>query len=364
MGPTTPFVDPQEQDLLFDVTGIETGSIAGYDGAGTNRDEIASFHAGTVALEATGRTDESIDGTIWRELWTGGGATAWVDDGFLSLNTTATVPFADVPCSGFGTPNGEIARSRPSSSRADHVLQIWQVSWPECTRVVLALGTEFDFDDAAPLASVVPGDVSVEAFGTWVRVTLPGIEATRPDAAEDIGDATIVAARTADGVLVADVHAGGPGEYFAQFLSNPARIVIDILPANAAASILAAPLIGEGVVLTEDLPPSIDLPFTITGYSRWFEASGVIVVRRLDKEPGLGEVVGAVVRGEFVIDPGVGTEWGIMATTWLDAWGIFTFELDGLGSGSYELFVGECRSGDGDDTCVDVGVYLPLIVGG
>ena len=101
---TVPFEDPQEVDLLFDVTGIESGSIAGYAGAGTNHDEVATFHAGTVALQATGRTDESIDGTMWRELWMGGGSTAWVDDAFLSLNETAIVTFADTPCSRFGTP--------------------------------------------------------------------------------------------------------------------------------------------------------------------------------------------------------------------------------------------------------------------
>ena len=44
---TVPFEDPQEVDLLFDVTGIESGSIAGYAGAGTNHDEVATIHAGT-----------------------------------------------------------------------------------------------------------------------------------------------------------------------------------------------------------------------------------------------------------------------------------------------------------------------------
>ena len=58
------------------------------------------FRAGTMALQGTGLVDESIDGTVWREIAIGGGTTAWVDDGFLSPNTVAPVPFADQPCSG------------------------------------------------------------------------------------------------------------------------------------------------------------------------------------------------------------------------------------------------------------------------
>ena len=229
---------------------------------------------------------------------------------------------------------------------------------------MIALGADFEFDDASPLASVVPSDVSVEALGTWVRVTLPGIESARFDASEDVADATVVVARTTEGVLVTDIHAGAPGEYFARFLSDPARVVVDILPANAAAAIVAPSIVGEAVILAEEPPPLVDLPFTVTGYSRWFEATGVVEIRRLHKEPGFGEVVGAVVRGDLVIEPGAGTLWGIMATDWLDAWGTFTFELDGLGAGSYELFIGECRTLEGGDSCEDVGVYLPVIVGG
>ena len=64
------------------------------------------------------------------------------------------------------------------------------------------------------------------------------------------------------------------------------------------------------------------------------------------------------------MNPGADTEWGIMATDWLDAWGMFSFELIGLVGGSYELFIGECvYTGDGD-TCENLGVYLPLIVSG
>lgn len=354
--------DPLQDDLLFDVTGIESGSITGFAGAGTNFADVAVFATGTVALEATGRTDESIDGTLWREIWISASRTAWVDQSFLEPNHQAPVRFADLPCSGFGTAQGELARSGPSDSDADHVAQIWQVAWPDCTRVVIALGADFDFDASSPLAAEVPPDVSVEAFSTWVRVTLPGIRLARGDASEDFGDVTVVVARSFGGVLVVDAHTGAPGEYFARFLVDPARIVIDILPANVAAVVVAPPLIGEGVVLAEALPPSVHLPLTISGYSRWFEAGGIVIVRRLDKEPGVGEVVSARVTGEFVVNPGTGTTWGVYATDWLDAWGRFSFELDNLGSGEYEVFIGECQIVDDPDTCEYFGAYLPMTV--
>ncbi len=107
----------------------------------------------------------------------------------------------------------------------------------------------------------------------------------------------------------------------------------------------------------------LELPITITGYSRWFEAGGLVVVRRLDKEPGVGEVVGAILRGPMVLGEGAGTEWGLTATGWLDAWGLFSFELDGLAAGDYEVFIGECRMAEDSDECVDVGAYLPVSIG-
>ena len=287
-----------------------------------------------------------------------------MDDSFLTLNEQAPVPFADYPCSGFGTRAGELARSGPSASDADHVPQIWQVAWPDCTRLVIALGSDFEFDGSSPLAAEVPADISVQAFGTWARVTLQGIQLARGDASEDLGDLTVLVARSLEGDFVVDARTGGPAEFFAQFLANPARIVIDILPANVAAVVLAPPVVGDGVVMAEALPPAVGLPVTINGYSRWFEAGGTVVVRRLDKEPGVGEVVSARVTGDFVVNPGTGTEWGVSATDWLDAWGMFTFELDGLGAGDYEIFIGECRIVDDPDTCEDAGAYLPITVEG
>ena len=233
-----------------------------------------------------------------------------MDDSFLTLNEQAPVPFADYPCSGFGTRAGELARSGPSASDADHVPQIWQVAWPDCTRLVIALGSDFEFDGSSPLAAEVPADISVQAFGTWARVTLQGIQLARGDASEDLGDLTVLVARSLEGDFVVDARTGGPAEFFAQFLANPARIVIDILPANVAAVVLAPPVVGDGVVMAEALPPAVGLPVTINGYSRWFEAGGTVVVRRLDKEPGVGEVVSARVTGDFVVNPGTGTEWG------------------------------------------------------
>jgi hypothetical protein len=360
---TLPFTDPQDQDLLFDLTGITSGRVTAYSGPGTNYDGITSFPAGVLALESTGKTEESIDGTVWREIHTFIGQTAWVDTEFLSLNETAAVSFREHPCSKFGTIEGELARAGPSSSDADHVAQMWQVSWPDCTRIVILLGRDFTFAGSSPLANTIPTNVSVEAFGTWARVELPGIGGARLDAGEDIGDVTAVVARTLAGQIVVDVHAGGPGEYFAQFLTNPARIVIDVLPANVAATVLTDAVVGSGVVVAEPLPPGASLPLTISGYSRWFEAAGNVVVRRAADDPGTGEVVSARVTGEFVIDPGSGTHWGVTATDWLDAWGIFTFELDGLGPGDYEIFIGECAVVEDADSCEDAGLYLPLNVG-
>lgn len=360
---TVPFAPDDDADLLFDLTGIDDGSVSAYRGAGTSFETARELLAGTRLLESTGRTDESIDGTTWRELSAGLG-TMWVDDAFLATAGDVSVTFADQPCSGFGTPSGELARSGEPGGTADHIAQMWQRSSPACTRLVVALGRQFAFDGSSPLAESVPSEVSVEGFGTMARITLPGVAFARFDATEDLGELTVLATRDPAGMLRIDVLAGAPSEFFARFIDAPARIVLDVLPANVAAASISAPIVGESVVIAVPPPPEVRLPLTISGYSRWFEATGTVVVRRGADSVAGGETVAAVLRGEAVVGDAGGTSWGLSATDWIDAWGIFSFELDGLAAGRYEVFVGECRAVEGSATCDEVGVHIPIMVGG
>lgn len=358
---TSPISPDTFATQLFDLTGIGEGSVSAYAGAGTSFEAALELRAGTRLLEATGRTDESIDGTVWREL-SAGTRSVWVDDAFLMPVAGISVAIADDPCSSFGTPTGELARSGPASSSADHVAQIWQQPAAACTRLVIALGEDFAFDGSGPLADDVPADVSVEGFGSMARITMPGVAFGRFDATEDFGELTVLVARNADGSLHVDVLAGAPSEFFARFLDDPARIVLDVLPANVAAASLAAPILGEGVVLAVPPPPEVRLPLSVSGYSRWFEATGTLVVRRQADVAGTGEVVAAVVTGDSVVGEARGAAWGITSTDWIDAWGTFAFEIDGLAPGRYEIFIGECRSLEDGDGCQEVGIHLPITV--
>ena len=293
----------QEAPLLFDLLVADSEWYArdGSDslratvrsGPGIDYDEAAMITVPRLVIEGTGAVLTDDRGVGWRELLLGIGRTGWVEADRLEINRTAQTSYFDDPCATDGAAEGPAPISGAtgvgdSEGRVDHVAQIWHLLGPGCDRLHIAFGTAWDYDSGGPLAAAVPEDLSVEAFGTWARISVPGLDAARLDAAsEQSWNLVSIVARSTDGAVVIDVYAPQPSLFAAQKLRDPARLLVDVIPAAnngdsspspaltqlhaSSSSFVAWP--GE---LDERNPTKVALPLTVRGYSRWFESAGIV----------------------------------------------------------------------------------------
>ena len=388
--PTTTTTEPptttepewhQEAPLLFDLLVADSEWYArdGSDpqratvrsGPGIDYDEAAMITVPRRVIEGTGAVLTDDRGVGWRELLLGIGRTGWVEADRLEINRTAQTSYFDDPCATDGAAEGPAPISGAtgvgdSEGRVDHVAQIWHLLGPGCDRLHIAFGTAWDYDSGGPLAAAVPEDLTVEAFGTWARISVPGLDAARLDAAsEQSWNLVSVVARSTDGAVVIDVYAPQPSLFAAQKLRDPARLLVDVIPATnngngsplptnpqlhaSSSSFVAWP--GE---LDERNPTKVALPLTVRGYSRWFESAGIVEIQHAD-----GTAATATVTGPQTFNPGTGSSWGLTATGWLEAWGTFEFTIDNIEPGEYRLLVGEYPPIDDSSF---VGVTIPFAV--
>lgn len=371
----------EEAPLLFDLlvadgewypgTGGDVLRATLRSGPGIEHGEVAMITVPRLAIEGTGavRTDDQEG--AWRELKVGHRRTGWVEADRLEINFAAQTSYFDDPCATVGTAEGPAPISgatadSDSEAQVDHVAQIWHLLGPGCNRLHIAFGSAWDYDSGGPLAADLPEDVTVDAFGTWARISVAGLEAARLDAAsEDSWNLTSIVARSTDGAVVIDVYAPQPSLFAAQRLSDPARLLVDAIPAPGTGSDSSAPPTLQlhasstsFVVWPGDLdqrnPAKVALPLTVRGYSRWFESAGIVEIHHSD-----GTAATATVTGPQIFNPGVGNSWGLTATGWLESWGTFEFTLDNLEPGEYRMRVGEYPPVDDSEF---VGVTIPFFV--
>ena len=388
--PTTTTTEPptttepewhQEAPLLFDLLVADSEWYArdGSDpqratvrsGPGIDYDEAAMITVPRLVIEGTGAIGTDDQGVGWRELLWGFGRTGWVEADRLEINRAAQTSYFDDPCATDGAAEGPAPISGAtgvgdSEGRVDHVAQMWHLLGPGCDRLHIAFGTAWDYDSGGPLAADVPEDLTVEAFGTWARISVAGLDAARLDAAsEQSWNLASIVARSTDGAVVIDVYAPQLSLFAAQKLRDPARLLVDVIPAAdngngspfpatsqlhaSSSSFVAWP--GE---LDERNPTKVALPLTVRGYSRWFESAGIVEIQHAD-----GTAATATVTGPQAFNPGTGSRWGLTATDWLGAWGTFEFTIDNLEPGEYRLLVGEYPPIDDSSF---VGVTIPFVV--
>jgi hypothetical protein len=148
-----------------------------------------------------------------------------------------------------------------------------------------------------------------------------------------------------------------------RFLTNPARIVIDVKTAPTGTGLdVAARRGGPAVVLPiqEDVNgPGVATPIRVAGWARPFEANGVAILRAVGATPGAGDPVEATFSGTEYAGTQVASTYPYLTTDWTEAWGAFSFTIDDLAAGSYELFVGDLSMEDGSEQ----GVYQVFTVG-
>lgn len=151
--------------------------------------------------------------------------------------------------------------------------------------------------------------------GDWiVRVNLPSVTGTVRTDGSGLGRAIskyyVVRSRSSAGSLFVDFHLTGAAKSVNVFeMDNPARIVVDVTPGGTTLS--PRPVTGASTVVTRPRADNLVGPdaFTVSGYGRPFEASGVWRIKNAS---------GAVVSR------------GIYTTSdWMMTWGAYKF------SGSY-----------------------------
>lgn len=103
------------------------------------------------------------------------------------------------------------------------------------------------------------------------------------------------------------------------------------------------------------------MPLVVAGLARTFEATIDVQLREApgNGEPsGTGDPVSAWFRGGVGGEQG-GSSYADNASESMTAWGEFTFSIDGLDRGVYELFVGEFDL----ETVEPIGIYQRFTVG-
>ena len=232
-----------------------------------------------------------------------------------------------------------MARLGADVGDAEYVAALRWAAHPGCERVVIDLSS----GSGSPAGSVGDATVTVLDASGVVRVNLPQA-VTRTGIIDTLFDGDLArgayVVRRADGSLAVDIHIGSsaPAQIRAFAVDSPARIVVDLSPAPAGGTPVAArPTTAGNVVVLSPAPGEATFPLAITGYARTFEAS---VVARLS-------VDGSVVAETFTT-----------ATDWIDAWGTFTLTFESGPSGEVILFVGEDSARDG----TPLGVTFPIDV--
>ncbi len=378
---TTTTLERHEQaPHLFDLPGDDLVIVRA--GPSVSTEQVTRLQAPIYAIEGTGSVETDDFGTAWRELHVGDGyvSTGWLEADRLEISERTQVSSFDEPCAEAGISEGTVpvngllsdaTASGAASGAADHIAQMWQFIGPGCDRLHVALGTDWDYGMGGKLASEASENVTAEAFGSWARITVPELMGARFDAAlDDTWNLTALVARTVDGEIAIDVYAPAPSEFAVRALSDPARLLIDVIPAedvsDAATTAVPKLFAASNTIVpfpapNDGSPAEVTLPLTVRGYSRWFEATGNVQLHFADGSPALGSVT-----GDGVVNPGINTDWGISATDYISAWGVFEFRIEAVAAppedttNEYRLLISGYRANDTNEDAEFEGVTIPF----
>lgn len=201
----------------------------------------------------------------------------------------------------------------------------------DCERFVIDFATE----DGGPASTI--GDVTAEVLRDLgiVRITLPSVERVEPDATDadfdGLADAAYVVRSDEGRWLYVDLHLAHEAEAYIAAVDEPGRVFVDIRPGGAPIPPPAAS--DSHIVVLQPRARTVTYPFDIVGYARTFESN---VIARIERQ------------GEEIF------ETFTTATSWVDAWGYFSFTIDNGPPGPIHLHVGEYSARDGSWSGVKV----------
>ncbi len=263
-----------------------------------------------------------------------------------AVGRTGMVSFADFGCSGpYVGPTGTVATSPAPATPSDAVgvLGMSFTRGKGCDRSVIALAAESSFPERI-VATSVPAGATVTAHGARMHVDLPGIVRGRGSGMDFFGEPAafvVREARSGPGLedLYVDVLHDGYRLSRAFFLEDPARVVIDSIATTTPPGLRLGPVVDTFVALRDPIDPvgaGLTPPIDIIGYARPFEASDPAFLT----DAATGAPVVATWSGcepALVVPPNTGCVYG--TSDYIEAWGEFSFTIEDVAPGRYQLEV-------------------------
>ncbi len=368
---TTPPPEPQPADapIGYRVVGVAADDVLNVRAGPSAGDTIV----GTLAPDASGVVvTDTYRHEPWWEVVLDDGTVGWAHSRYLQLDERWSAPFGELACAGVAMDAGP-QRSPAAASNADFVDGFEFLTSPSCDRLVVRLGTRTTFDERPPdfpsmAADRVPGGIEVATAGNRVLVTLP-LEVAWGEETAEYGDALLLVgyAEGAEDFTTFTAHLVYASERVAhaRFLDDPARIVVDVVPAPDPSGVDLSPVAQGDAVLTEPAGwdgtlPGTRQPLTVTGFGRAFESTLFISLERVDGGP-----VDATWSGGYDCGEDPGRSYCTMSSG-SSVWGSFAITIDDLDPGDYVLtMAGECMVDEvGEEACAAAELRHPFTVHG
>ncbi|MGZ8753967.1 MAG: SH3 domain-containing protein [Acidimicrobiia bacterium] len=314
-------------------------------------------------------------GAEWRSVVLEDGTRGWVNDTFLAPPSGWDVPFEGLPCRPDGTDYGgtQVVDGSGLREGAGNALDVFTYHAEECDRVVIVLGSGEGLTGAgwsSVPASSGPAGTTVTSGGPVIEVRIPGILEARPvTQTVDWKSGFFLATRDmplaqSRSDLIFRIFFDSNRRAAVHYLDNPARVIIDIRSAPTGTGLdVAAKRGGLAVVMPIQVDlngPGVTLPIKVNGWARPFEAQGAAILRKAAAEPGTGELVEATFSGTDFLGTQTTSTYSYSTADYTEAWGAFSFVIEDLTPGTYDLFVGDFN----EETGEPVGAHQTFTVGG
>lgn len=313
---------------------------------------VGTFAADATDVQTTGFATIGVPSAGWWEVRLDEGTSGWVRSEFLALPPEWTAPLTELPCASGDFGQSDEVGGDPGSE-ASHVFALSYEQGADCDRFVIVFGAGQVFPEqgaTSSLAASVPAGIVVTGGEAAIQARLPaaepaGSEIPRPTARELAADgATAFVVRNQELGLDVRVHFAVNQTFTAFALSEPARLVIDLKEAPTDPVLELATVVSSTVVLPQPLNrdpgAEVVLPLVVSGYATVFEATGHVELRTAADMPGRGDPVEATFDGTDFLGAVRDWRYAFSANDSIGAWGEFSFTIDELAAGEYDLFIG------------------------
>lgn len=226
-------------------------------------------------------------------------------------------------CGVEGTEDGSVGELVNAETDAEQLASITWDTNPDCERFTLS----FTSAEGAPATSAPGASGEFIRANAVLRVFLDVEVTAVTDQLVQSGLVDrIYVVREADRTLFVDFHLVAPAIAAIGMTEGSGELEVTFEPGGSEFDGVAS--FADNVVVVTPAPGPVDVPISVSGYSRNFEATTIVRVTQ----------DGTVVAEDFTT-----------AADWVETWGQFEIDISPEGSGPAELFVGEQSAQDGSD---------------